>query len=92
MLPPVMEKSMTPPAGSKSSKMYGVGAKLSGSKSANSGEKRNGGLMARKSYASMEELKGLSYAAANAINHGENREGRTGRGVGKTILGKKQYF
>lgn len=84
---PVMEKAMTPPAGSKSGKMYGVGARSGGSKSVNSGEKRNGGgLMGRKSYASMEELKGLSYAAASAINNGgETRGGRFGR----TILGYK---
>ncbi|KAA8530588.1 hypothetical protein F0562_005297 [Nyssa sinensis] len=90
MLPPMMEKSKTPPAGSKNSKLYGVGAKLGGSKSANSGEKRCGGLMARKSYATVEELKGLSSAAAHAIN-GENRGGRSGRGIGKTVLGCRQY-
>uniref|UniRef100_A0A5B7CC28 Uncharacterized protein n=1 Tax=Davidia involucrata TaxID=16924 RepID=A0A5B7CC28_DAVIN len=90
MLPPMMEKSRTPPAGSKNSKLYGVGAKLGGSKSANSGEKRCGGLMARKSYASVEELKGLSSAAAHAIN-GENKGVRGGRGIGKTVLGCRQY-
>ncbi|KAL8117981.1 uncharacterized protein LOC141723469 [Apium graveolens] len=85
---PVMEKAMTPPAASRSGKMYGVGARSCGSKSVNSGEKRNGGgLMGRKSYASMEELKGLSNAAANAINNGgETRGGRFGR----TILGYKR--
>ncbi|CAK9150690.1 unnamed protein product [Ilex paraguariensis] len=78
LLPAMMEKSVTPPTGSK----YG---KLSGSKSANSGEKRSGGLMARKSYASMEELKGFSLAAANAINGG-----KSGRGAGKAVLGCRQ--
>jgi hypothetical protein len=66
-----------------------------GSKSANAGEKRNGGLlMARKSYASVEELKGLSLAAANAIN-GDNRGNRGGRGVGvgvgKNVLGYRKF-
>lgn len=91
MLPAVMETSLTPPT--KNSKMYGVGAKSGGggSKSVNSGEKRSGGIiMGRKSYACMEELKGFSAAAANAIN-GENRGGRNGRGVGKTVLGYRQY-
>ncbi|KAK2996964.1 hypothetical protein RJ639_007666 [Escallonia herrerae] len=84
-LPPVAEKAATPPASSRSSKLYGSAAKLGGSKSANSGEKRNGGgLMARKSYASAEELKALGLAARTAIN-GENRGGR------KTILGSRQY-
>ncbi|XP_065857857.1 uncharacterized protein [Euphorbia lathyris] len=48
------------------------------SKSANGGEKRNG--MARKSYASVEELKGLSMAASAAINGG-----RVGREISKTV-------
>ncbi|KAJ9682863.1 hypothetical protein PVL29_018735 [Vitis rotundifolia] len=88
-LPAVLE--MTPPA-TKSSKMYSVVAKLGGSKSASAGEKKGGGggLMARKSYANVEELKGFSSAAANAIN-GENRGGRTNRGIGKTVLGSRQY-
>ncbi|KAL7232035.1 hypothetical protein ACSBR2_010118 [Camellia fascicularis] len=89
MLPPLMEKSLTPPVATKNSKLYGAKSG-GGSKSANLGEKRNGGLMGRKSYASMEELKGLSSAAANAIN-GENRGGRGGRGVAKTVLGYRQY-
>lgn len=88
-LPPVAERSATPPASfSKSGRVYGkVGG---GSKSTNSAEKRSGGLMARKSYASMEELKGLASAAGNAIN-GENRGSRIGRGIGKTILGSRQF-
>ncbi|KAL0462015.1 UNVERIFIED_CONTAM: Chloroplastic group IIB intron splicing facilitator CRS2-B, chloroplastic [Sesamum latifolium] len=84
-LPPVAERSVTPPAGlSKSGGIYGkVGG---GSKSANSAEKRNGGLMARKSYASMEELKGLGAAAHKEINGGKN-----GRGIAKTVLGYRQF-
>ncbi|KAL2247015.1 uncharacterized protein LOC105176154 [Sesamum indicum] len=84
-LPPVAERSVTPPAGlSKSGGIYGkVGG---GSKSANSAEKRSGGLMARKSYASMEELKGLAAAAHKEINGGKN-----GRGIAKTVLGCRQF-
>ncbi|PIN13327.1 hypothetical protein CDL12_14051 [Handroanthus impetiginosus] len=80
-LPPTPERSVTPPAGLwKGGKIYGtVGG---GSKSANSAEKRSGGLMARKSYANMEELKGLAAAAGNAI--------KSGRGIGKTVLGCRQ--
>lgn len=95
MMPTVTEekKSMTPPAKSSRKTWYGPGP---GSKSANSGEKRSGGiLMGRKSYACLDELKGFSAAAASAIN-GENRGGRSvrgggGGGVGKTVLGYRQY-
>ncbi|KAG6412456.1 hypothetical protein SASPL_125135 [Salvia splendens] len=84
-LPPVAERSLTPPAGfMKSGSVYGkVGG---GSKSANSAEKRSGGLMARKSYASMAELKeGL---AGNAIISGG---GRSNRGVARSVLGHRQF-
>ncbi|MCD7452995.1 hypothetical protein HAX54_019054 [Datura stramonium] len=85
MLPTLKEKSATPPpAGSKSGKFY-----IGGSKSVNSGEKRIGGLMTRKSYANVEELKGLASVARSAIN-GENRVGRTNRVAGKTVLGYRQ--
>ncbi|CAI9777699.1 unnamed protein product [Fraxinus pennsylvanica] len=85
-LPPVMERSVTPPpAGWKNGKVYGkVGG---GSKSVNSGEKKSDGLMSRKSYANMDELKGLAAAARNGINGG----GRISRGVGKTVLGYRQF-
>ncbi|XP_052196197.1 uncharacterized protein LOC127803765 [Diospyros lotus] len=88
-LPPMMEKSLTPPAALKNAKLY---AKSGGSKSANLAEKRTGGLMARKSYAyaGIEELKQLSSAAANAIN-GENRGGKSGRGFAKSVVGYRQY-
>ncbi|CAB4273594.1 unnamed protein product [Prunus armeniaca] len=91
-LPSTLE--MTPPAKSWS-KANGVLSNSRGSKSASAGEKRynnGGGLMARKSYASMEELKGLSSAAANAIS-GENRGGRNGNGraIPKTVLGYRQF-
>ena len=62
-----------------------------GSKSANAGEKK-GMAMARKSYACVEELKGISSAAASAIN-GETRGVRNPRlgGSNKTILGRRQF-
>ncbi|KAK6152871.1 hypothetical protein DH2020_012510 [Rehmannia glutinosa] len=87
-MPPVAERSMTPPA--KSGRVYGK-AVGGGSKSANPAEKRSGGgLMARKSYANMGELKGLFAAAGKEIN-GENRGWKNGRGVGKTVLGNRQF-
>ncbi|XP_009610795.1 uncharacterized protein LOC142171651 [Nicotiana tabacum] len=91
MLPTLKEKSATPPpAGSKSGKFYGVVGNIGGSKSVNSGDKRNGGLITRKSYANVEELKGLATVARSAIN-GENRVGRnSSRIAGKTILGYRQ--
>ncbi|KAF3434490.1 hypothetical protein FNV43_RR25593 [Rhamnella rubrinervis] len=74
-LPSMLE--VTPPL-KKGSKTSGILSNSRGSKSANAGDKRSngGGLMARKSYASVEELKGLSLAAKNAIINGENRGGR----------------
>lgn len=88
-LPPVMEKSVTPPPpGMKSGKFVGG----VGSKSLNSGDKRSGGgLMTRKSYANLEEFKGLASAARNAIN-GDSRagNGRSSRVGGKTVLGYRQ--
>ncbi|KAL3525474.1 hypothetical protein ACH5RR_013846 [Cinchona calisaya] len=89
-LSPVMEKSATPPLRSKSGnggRFDGIMGRLGGSKSVNSEGKRNGGLMARKSYASMEDLRGLASDARNAIN-GENRGG--GR-IGKAVLGYRQF-
>lgn len=84
-LPPLME--MTPP-GKNWSKVSGkVLTNSRGSKSANGGDKRS--LMAaRKSYASLDELKGLSSAVANAIN-GENRIGS--RGGRQTVLAYRAF-
>ncbi|KAI3726455.1 hypothetical protein L1987_66252 [Smallanthus sonchifolius] len=93
-LPPLAEKSATPPAKS-SSRLYEVNAKLMGSKSSVSSKKRSGGLLSeRRSCANMDELKKYSVAAANAIN-GENRGGRIAgsRGGGRTtVLGSRQYY
>ncbi|CAN4079956.1 unnamed protein product [Withania somnifera] len=87
MLPTLKEKSATPPlSGSKTEKVYRV---VGGSKSVNSGEKRIGGLMTRKSYANVEELKGLASVARSAIN-GDNRVGRTNKVAAKTVLGYRQ--
>ncbi|CAI0451027.1 unnamed protein product [Linum tenue] len=101
---PVMVGHLTPPPCKSGSKMQGV-LSSRGSKSVGSGEKRRGmgngggggGLMARKSYANLEELKGLSAAASNSIMNGENRVGGFtssrgnvgGRGIGngKAVLG-----
>lgn len=95
MLPPVAGKSLTPPLKSKSGRFEAIMGKLGGSKSVNSGDKRGGGFMARKSYASLDELRSFTSDARIAIN-GENRA--TGRtisstrgGVGKTVLGYRQY-
>ncbi|KAK6798178.1 hypothetical protein RDI58_005880 [Solanum bulbocastanum] len=86
MLPTLKEKSATPPpAGSKSGKFYGGVGSIGGSKSVNSGDKRIGGLMTRKSYANVDELKGLTSVARSAIN-GENRVGRTNR-VAANLMG-----
>ncbi|CAH9119146.1 unnamed protein product [Cuscuta epithymum] len=93
-MPPVVEKSVTPPPpGRKSGKIFGG----VGSKSMNSGDKRSGGgLMARKSYACLDEFKGLASAARNAIN-GEKRAPGIGRsyssrvGGSKTVLGHRQF-
>ncbi|GAB2288870.1 hypothetical protein Dimus_023178 [Dionaea muscipula] len=90
-----VEKSFTPPPGMpKGSRVYGSASKLGGGGGGGGGgssqsliavgEKR--GLMGRKSYASFEELKGLSAAAASAIA-GESRGG--GGRIGRMIEGLK---
>ncbi|KAK8606672.1 hypothetical protein V6N13_052439 [Hibiscus sabdariffa] len=89
--PPGIE--LTPPPTGKNSR--GNEAWLSnsrGSKSANAGEKKGRMMMLKKSYSSVEDLKGISLAAANAIN-GENRRGQTnGRGAtSNTILRHRQF-
>ncbi|KAM3285823.1 hypothetical protein P3S67_024622 [Capsicum chacoense] len=90
MLPTLKEKSATPPpSGAKNGKFFGVVGSIGGTKSVNSAEKRIGGLMTTKSYADVEELKGLTSVARTAIN-GENRVGRTNRVTGKTLLGCRQ--
>ncbi|KAK8517730.1 hypothetical protein V6N13_127887 [Hibiscus sabdariffa] len=91
--PPGIELT-PPPTGKNSSR--GNEAWLSnsrGSKSANAGEKKGRRMMMlKKSFSSVEDLKGISLAAANAIN-GENRGGKTnGRGAtSNTILRHRQF-
>ncbi|XP_071731303.1 uncharacterized protein [Rutidosis leptorrhynchoides] len=95
LLPPVAEKSATPPA-KGSSRLYEINARLIGSRSSVSSEKRRGGMLtARKSYANMDELKRFTMEAANGIN-GENRGmkvvGNRGGGGRTTLLGSRQYY
>ncbi|KAJ4960962.1 hypothetical protein NE237_020872 [Protea cynaroides] len=88
-LPSMLE--MTPPLpSSKTSKLMSVSLKQGRSKSAYAGEKKGGGIMMRNSYASVEELKGLSSAAASAI-HGESRGEKINRGINRSVLGHRQY-
>ncbi|XP_022759265.1 uncharacterized protein LOC111305753 [Durio zibethinus] len=87
---------LTPPAPTKKrSKGNGVSLPNSrGSKSANAGEKKGRLMMARKSYASVEELKGITLAAANAINggnRGRKSGGRKVAGHNITVLGYRQF-
>ncbi|KAJ0099571.1 hypothetical protein Patl1_21436 [Pistacia atlantica] len=76
---------LTPPS-KNWSRMNGNLSNSRGSKSANAGEKK--GVMARKSYASIAELKGLSMGVSKDIC-GENR-GRNGRA--RTVLGASRQF
>ena len=84
--------SMTPPSKSDN----GVMLSSRGSKSVSGGEKKKGcgggSVMARKSYACIAELKGLSSATAIAIN-GEGRGGgRSNKVMGKTVSGHHRKF
>ncbi|XP_050383085.1 uncharacterized protein LOC126799865 [Argentina anserina] len=93
---PATRLEMTPP-GSKINYYGGVLSSSRGSKSASAGEKNrgNGGLMSRKSYANLEELKGLSSIAASAINCGGSdirAGGRIGRATtAKNVLGYRHF-
>lgn len=59
-----------------------------GSKSANAGEKK-GRTMVRKSYACVNELKGLSSTSGISIG-GDRIGGRSLRGTRRTVLGSRQ--
>ncbi|KAK7272966.1 hypothetical protein RIF29_14011 [Crotalaria pallida] len=89
MLPSVME--LTPPSIKKGS--GGAGGVLCSSRgsvsASGAGDKRRV-LMARKSYASIDELRSFSKATASAIN-GESRGGRSGRVVGRSGFGYRQF-
>lgn len=89
---PASRLEMTPPW--SKGNHGGVLSSSRGSKSASAVEKNR--LMSRKSYASLEELKGLSSIAASAINSGggggENREGgRIVRATAKNVLGYRHF-
>ncbi|QCE12935.1 uncharacterized protein LOC114184047 [Vigna unguiculata] len=89
VLPTLME--LTPPLKSA----CGVLSSARGSKSANAGEKKRGGgvLMPRKSYASIDELKSLSSATANAINGESRGGGRSSRVMTrKSVIGYRQHI
>lgn len=83
---PVTEKLELTPPSKNWSRINGNLSNSRGSKSANAGEKK--GVMARKSYASIEELKELSMGVSKDIC-GEYR-GRNGRA--KTLLGSSRQF
>ena len=93
---PRAEKSTTPPAAmAKREKVCPSGTKMgAGSRSVNAGEKQSGGtlmMMGRESYASIEELKGLSIAASNAIN-GENRGRKRSNVLRKSTVFSTRYY
>lgn len=84
-----------PPPPSKSgtaSVFSGSVSSIRGSVSASGGEKRSKGMMnARKSYATVEDLKKISITAASAINGGGGGgRRRSAGGGGRTILGYRQ--
>ncbi|KAK4767642.1 hypothetical protein SAY87_024200 [Trapa incisa] len=85
-LPPLLE--MTPPT-KNWTKVNHVGSSVRGSKSVNAGEKKGGMTMVRKSYACMEELKGLSSAAINPIGGGNRIGGKSLGGTRRTVLGSR---
>lgn len=90
---------LTPPPPSKSRTSSGTVSSVRGSISASAGEKKGKGINARKSYATVEDLKRISTAAASAINGGGRkslgggggrRKSVSGGGCGRTILGYRQ--
>ncbi|KAM1596359.1 hypothetical protein PS2_031399 [Malus domestica] len=86
---PLKKQEMATPAKSLAKAAYGVLSNSRGSKSASAGEERYnncGGVMARKSYASMEELKGLSSMAMVEGNANGN-----GRAMPTTLLGYRRF-
>ncbi|KAF9593210.1 hypothetical protein IFM89_020705 [Coptis chinensis] len=80
----------TPPSSLKNSSSSSKMSKLRGSKSAGGGDKGCGGIV-RKSYASIEDLKGLGSSVSSAINGEGKGVGRSFRGIQKTVLGYRQY-
>ncbi|KAM1036729.1 hypothetical protein ACFX2I_031565 [Malus domestica] len=85
---PLMQE-MTMPTRSLAKATYGILSNSIGSKSVSAGEERYnncGRVMARKSYASMEELKGLS-----SMSMVEGNANGNGRAIPKTHLGYRQF-
>ncbi|CAL0299133.1 unnamed protein product [Lupinus luteus] len=92
LLPSLME--MTPPMKSFCNNNNGLllsGSRGSKSENATREKKKGSILMARKSYASVEELKSFSSATNNAIN-GEGRGGRNRVVMGKSVSGYYTQF
>lgn len=83
--PPAPTLELTPPAAKQWSKTSGVLSNSRGSKSANAGEKR-GVMMARKSYASIDELRGISNGVAKEICGTRNGSTR----ITRSVLGYRQ--
>ncbi|KAK9115018.1 hypothetical protein Syun_021815 [Stephania yunnanensis] len=82
---PAEAATMTPPSKGAAA---GKAVKLSGSRSAGGGEKKGGGgaaAAARKSYASIEELRGLGAGVGNAINGVGGRSGRNYKILGQRL-------
>lgn len=81
---PAAEITLTPPSAKKGSTGMGNGLSAKGSKSASAAEKRGGGVVVRKSYASLEELRGSSVRAVAAICVGAGDSRRR-------ILGSRRF-
>ncbi|XP_010470595.2 PREDICTED: uncharacterized protein LOC104750492, partial [Camelina sativa] len=100
-LPPRRTELTPPPVKSRNAAVF-AGSALRGSVSASAGEKKGIGMMMRKSYATVEDLKKVSMAAASAINGGGGGGGggrksiggggRKSIGGGRTILGYRQIY
>ncbi|XP_074287377.1 uncharacterized protein LOC141612484 [Silene latifolia] len=96
---PKVERSVTtPPYTAKRERMnesgskyggVGGGGKMGNSVEKPSSEMRKKMMVGRKSYASIEELKGLSIVAGNAINNNNNGESRTRK---SNVLRKSTIF
>ncbi|KAG2312668.1 hypothetical protein Bca52824_024225 [Brassica carinata] len=96
-LPRMTDRTPPPSKSGTASVFFGSVSSVRGSVSASGGEKRSKGMNARKSYATVEDLKKISMAAASAINSGGRKSigGGGGRrksigGGGRTILGYRQ--
>ncbi|VVA94299.1 unnamed protein product [Arabis nemorensis] len=82
-----------PPSKSRNALFAGSASSTRGSISASAGEKKSKGVMgmARKSYATVEDLKKISMAAASAIIGGGGG-GRKSIGGGRSVLGYRQIY